>query len=130
MRAMGLDAGRVLRLKEMVDSVLASGGEGSRALQAKSLSEAYSKLRSEAREVAESKGVAEEFDRLFQDLAGDVGASNVSSSGFDPFKSGSYANEAAAALAQLSGWLNGLLVEARMMMEAEAYAAARLQNEA
>lgn len=126
---MGIDAGRALRLKEMVDSVLASAGEDSRALQAKSLSDSYSRLRAEARSIAEKESITEEFDRLFQDLQGEVPAARMSSAGFDPFEASSFANEAAAALAQLSGWLSGLVETARMTLEAQAYAEARLRNE-
>jgi hypothetical protein len=126
---MTIDTGRFLRLKGMVDGVLASSSSDQRSLQAKALSDAYLSLRDEARELAEAEAVTAEFDRLFPNLPGAVPSSKISSAGFDPFEGASYANEAAAALAKLSGWLNGFVEQARLAMEAEAYAKARVNQE-
>jgi len=126
---MAIEVGRFLRLKNMVDSVLAQSKQDSRSLEGKALADAYSALREEGRALAESVDEVAEFDRLFQPLRGEVPPSKISSAGFDPFAAASYANEAAAVLARLSSWLNGFVEEARMAMEAEAYAKARLEQE-
>lgn len=121
---MTADAATALRLKGMVDGVLHNSNADQRPLEAKSLADSYQSLRSEARALATDREIADEFDRLFPPMNG----TPPSATG-QLFEAASFANEAAALLAKLSGWLDGLVQEARLEMEARAYAEARLQQE-
>lgn len=120
---MATDTASALRLKGMVDSVLRNSNADQRPMEAKSLADAFESFRAETRKFAEERGIAAEFDRLFPKLTGSPPSTR------QLFEAASFANEAAALLAKLSGWLDGLVQEARMALEAKAYAEARLQQE-
>jgi hypothetical protein len=115
----------LLRLKAAIDTTLDEVEVDSTSAAA--LSKAYETFRSEVSVAVFAEGLSDEFDRLFP--PGSVAPAPSSSSGFDPRRAAGQANEAAAGLAGISGWIQGNIRALQARAEAEAYAEARLRQE-
>jgi len=118
-----------MRLREAVRSVLDAVPEpsstvGLEALAVGGLPVAYARLRDETSALA-GGDLTDEFGRLFPPVAAlptdhdHEFAGNVVAKG----------NEARLALAQLGGWLDGVILQARMQLEIDAYARERVKAE-
>lgn len=114
-----MDIGKFLRLQGAIGAAIDSGAEG-RDLGASDLAGTYRRLRAEVRGAVEAQHWPE-FDRLFPESLG----------GFPQSQRGDAEklNAARRRLAMMAGWLEGFVKEARMDMEAQAYAAARVREE-
>lgn len=122
---MAIDTGEFIRLRSAIDATTASLAE--KPLAAKALSDAYTKFRPEGLRIAEARGVAEEFQRLFPQIT--PSQRPAVRTGIDPFQNASDANEALSLLSQLSGWLGGFVDEIQLEAQATAYATERVRQE-
>lgn len=122
---MSSDAGVFLRVRSAIDATIAGIDQGPTAAGA--LTDAYATFRAEAEQIANAKGVEEEFSRMFPRPTA-VQRPSVRG-GFDPIAAANDAKQALSLLVRLSGWLDGFVQETRLGFEAEAYAQARLRQE-
>jgi len=122
---MTLSAGRYFRLTASIRSTLESLEVKGDAVRA--LSDAYITFRAEGRLVAEERGVVDEFERMFPELAEPAPVGGPSARGV--IRAASDAHGAAGLLLRLAGWLDGFAEEARLELEAKAYAEARITHE-
>lgn len=126
-RQMAVDVGRLLRIKGALEGTLKSAmrSEGERSpFAGKALGEGYNRYRAELRDLLEGSGFEAEFDRLCPPLADSAPPPKT-----DLFGNDAYTGNAAAALHQAIGWVEGLIKESEMRMNAEAYAQAKLKSE-
>lgn len=119
-----MDVGRFLRLQGAIQSAIESVNDGQAAVAGPAMAERYETLVVEARlTIPETE--LEEFDRLFpKRIEGPrpTGPGNM-------FGSAKMFNDAKALLGTLAGYLGGYVSEARMQLEADAYAEARIKSE-
>jgi hypothetical protein len=120
-----MDIGKFLRLQGAITSTI-EGSKGMNSTQAGSaVEDAYYRLRQEARE-AIPDGDREEFDRLFPDTVNPSQRAHMST---QPVSALERYGTAQSLLAGMSGWLDGYVREARLQVEAEAYAVERVKQE-
>ncbi len=125
---MALDVSRFLRLQGAINAAVAAIPSDHAATAVTALAGSYMTMREEVRLVIDDS-LRDEFDRLFPVMDVPAAPNVMRGGGFDPFKSADIANQARARLKAMGGWLDGFVQEARMKMEAEAYASARVKEE-
>lgn len=121
-----MEVGRILRLKEAIRGAMDALADKS-ATTGDALPDAYKRFREETLGAVGPEH-REELERLCPTWTRESTAGDFRR-GFDPIKAGAAAEEARALLGQLAGWLDGFVLEARMKLEAEAYAQEKLRAE-
>ena len=125
---MGVDTGRLLRLRGAITGTLASTerGEGGRSpFAGEALGDAYNRYRSELLSLLpDNSTIRSEVEALCPAFSEAPPGSRHDLFGHDAFT-----GKAAALLGQLAGWIDGLIEEAQMQMNATAYAEARIKDE-
>ncbi len=124
---MTLDIGRLLRLKNMVDTAATSVEPN--AGSARALTDSYVRLREEVREMIADSELKHEFHRVFPGIAIQEAPNPSLAGGLaleDDARLNAEAQRARALLGQLAGWVQGLIdeqtLEKRLQLEAEAKA--------
>lgn len=117
------DVGRFLRLQGAIQAALDSIPMDQAVVAEQPMKDAYLRLRAETRSVIPGETL-EEFDRMFptEVKVGPTGSSRM------VIRAARF-NAARSLLGSLAGWLDGFVQEARMTIEAEAYAHARVEEE-
>ncbi len=120
---MTIDVGAFLRLKSAIDSTLSTLKID--PTSAVALSKAYATFQSAGQTLAQDNELGDEFIMLFP--PGSVASG--SSAAHNMVRELGRANEAAAGLAGISGWIEGIQQGIQAKANAEAYAQHRLQHE-
>src|SRR5262245_50293970 len=115
----------LLRIKGAIDNTLKTVQVGE--MSGAALGNAYETYRVAVENALPADEMAAEFERLYQPIQ--PMQMPASAAGFDPRKSAGKANEAAAGLAGISGWIAGSERALQAAAEAKAYAEARLRQE-
>jgi len=117
----GIDVGRFVRLVGAIRAAIDSADPGLAAVAGNALAQTYSRLRAEARNLVPDDR-RDELDRVCPETLQATGGSRM-------LLQAARFNAARSALSILAGWLQGFVDEARMAMEARAYAEARVKEE-
>ncbi len=119
-----MDVGKFLRLQGAIKSSLDAIPVDQAAVAADAMLTTYERMRSEVRD-AIPKEHHKEFDRLFPATI----ERPVNNPGGRLALIAGRFNSARSLLGSMAGWLDGYVQAARMQMEAEAYAQARVKEE-
>ena len=118
------DIGRYIRLQGAIRASIDAVPEGQAPVAGMAMVNVYRRFRAEAKKVIPSDH-AEEFDAMFPD---DVAIQRANPRD-DLLDSAARYTGARLLLATLAGWLDGFVQEAKMQIEADAYAQARVKEE-
>lgn len=126
---MAVDTGRLLRIQgaiqATIESTLREATGGSSPFAGKPLAEAYARFRTELLDALQQHpDLVAEVEKMCPPLVASPPRDN-----YDLFGHRAFTDRAAAALAQLRGWIQGIIDEAEMEANARAYAVAKLKEE-